>query len=148
MPNPLIEQGSLNRIKASVVWNENADLNVTAPYLGAAGIRLGLDGGTTVFLPTMTGAVTSPEPYQMITLSMNLLKTQQLADLYKQRMEVDARIGNGVVYPDVQKGGINSYQIINCAIESVRELNLAGTDASYEVSVRGYYLVNSTLFDT
>ena len=58
MPNPLIEQGSLNRIKASVVWNDNADLNVTAPYLGAAGIRLGLDGGTTVFLPTMTGAVT------------------------------------------------------------------------------------------
>ena len=148
MPNPLIEQGSLNRIKASVVWNDNADLNVTAPYLGAAGIRLGLDGGTTVFLPTMTGAVTSPEPYQMITLSMNLLNTQQLADLYKQRMEVDARIGNGVVYPDVQRGGINSYQIINCAIESVRELNLAGTDASYEVSVRGYYLVNSTLFDT
>lgn len=147
MPNPLVEQGSLNRIKASVVWNDFADLNVTAPYLGAAGIRLGLDGGTTVFLPTMTGAVTSPEPYQMITLSMNLLKTQQLADLYKQRMEVDARIGNGVVYPDVQKGGINSYQVINCAIESVRELNLAGTDASYEVSVRGYYLVNSSLFD-
>jgi hypothetical protein len=148
MPNPLIAQGSLNRIKASVVWNDFADLNVTAPYLGAAGLRLGLDGGTTVFLPTMTGAVTSPEPYQMITLSMNLLKTQQLADLYKQQMEIDARIGNGVVFPDVQAGGINSYQIINCAIESVRELNLAGTDASYEVSVRGYYLVNSTLFDT
>jgi hypothetical protein len=148
MPNPLIAQGSLNRIKASVVWANFSDLNVTAPYLGAGGIRLGLDGGTTVFLPTMTGAVTSPEPYQMITLSMALLKTQQLGDLYKQQMEIDARIGNGVVYPDVQSGGINSYQIINCAIESVRELNFAGTDAAYEVSVRGYYLVNSSLFDT
>ena len=148
MPNPLIAQGSLNRIKASVVWANFSDLNVTAPYLGAGGIRLGLDGGTTVFLPTMTGAVTSPEPYQMITLSMALLKTQQLGDLYKQQMEIDARIGNGVVYPDVQAGGINSYQLINCAIESVRELNLAGTDATFEVSVRGYYLVNSSLFDT
>lgn len=147
MPNPLIEQGSLNRIKASVAWANFPDLNVTAPYLGAAGIRLGLDGGTTVFLPTMTGAVTSPEPYQMITLQIALLKTQQLGDLYKQRMEVDARIGNGVVYPDVQKGGINAYQIVNCAIESVRELNFAGTDAVYDISVRGYYLVNSSLFD-
>ena len=147
MPNPLVEQGSLNRIKASVVWANFQDLNVTASYLGAGGIRLGLDGGTTVFLPTMTGAVTSPEPFQMITLSMNLLKTQQLADLYKQRMEVDARIGNGTVFPDIQAGGINSYQLINCAIESVRELNFAGTDAAYEVSVRGYYLVNSSLWD-
>jgi hypothetical protein len=147
MPNPLVAQGSLNRIKASVVWNNFPDLNVTAPYLGAAGIRLGLDGGTTVFLPTMTGAVTSPEPYQMITLAMALLKTQQLADLYKQQMEIDARIGDGVVYPDLAAGGINSYSIINCAIESVRELNFAGTDAGYEVSVRGYYLVNSSLFN-
>jgi hypothetical protein len=78
---------------------------------------------------------------------MALLKTQQLADLYKQQMEIDARIGDGVVYPDLAAGGINSYSIINCAIESVRELNFAGTDAGYEVSVRGYYLVNSSLFN-
>lgn len=148
MANPRIPQGSLNRLKASVVWNDNPDLNVTPPYLGAAGIRLGLDGGTTVFLPSLTGAVTSPEPYQMITLAIALLKTQQLCDLYRTRMESNALIGDGMVYPDVplSEGGLGAFQIVNCAIESVRELNFSGTDAGFEVSIRGYWLINSFLW--
>jgi hypothetical protein len=148
MSNPLVAQGVLNRLKAQVVWNANPDLNVTASYLGVEGIRLSLDGGAAAYLPSMTGAVISPEPYQMITLAFTLLKTQQLADLYKQRMEENSQIGDGVVYPDVPPGsGVNAYQIINCSIESVAELNFAGTDAGYRVTCRGYYLVNNNLWN-
>lgn len=42
--NPLIPQGTLNRVRASVVWPSFPNLNVTASYLGRMGIRLSLDG--------------------------------------------------------------------------------------------------------
>jgi hypothetical protein len=150
MANPLVAQGSLNRLRASVIWPDFPDLNVTASYLGAEGIRLALDGGTTVFLPSMTGAVTSPEPYQMFTMTMALLKTQQLAQLYKAKMESDAMIGDGQVHPDVplNSPGIGIYQLINCAIENVAEQAFSGTDAGFRVSMRGYVLINSLLWET
>lgn len=142
--NPLIDQGTLNRLRASVVWANNPSLNVTAPYLGREGIRLALEGETTTFINTMTGAVTSPEPYQVINLTINLLKTQTLASVYKTQMELSALIGDGTVYPDART--LPVYSIINCAIQSVRELSFAGEDAGWAVAVKGYYLVNSSLW--
>lgn len=143
--NPLIAQGTLNRLRASVVWPGFPQLNVTAPYLGKGGIRLALEGESTAFLPSMTGAVTSPEPYMMINLVMELLKSQGLADLYKQQMEQSALLGDGVVRTD--SAVLGNYQIVNCAIEGVRELNLAGDDAAYAVTCKGYYFVNQALFN-
>jgi len=148
MADPLVALGSLNRLRASILWIAHPELNVTASFLGVDGIRLGLDGGAVAFLPAMTGTVASPEPYQMITLSANLLKTQQLAELYKAQMELDARIGDGTIYPDValSQQGIGTYMVKNCAIESVAELAFSGTDAGFRVTFRGYYLVNSSLW--
>ncbi len=146
MANPLITQGTLNRLRASVIWNDNPNLNVTASYLGKDGIRLALDGESTMFINTLTGAVTSPEPYQMITLTIHLLKTQALSSQYKSQMETSALLGNGVVRPD--SVALPAYDIVNCAIESVRELNFSGADAEFAVTVKGYYLVNSSLYDS
>jgi hypothetical protein len=143
--NPLIPQGTLNRVRASVVWPSFPNLNVTASYLGRQGIRLALDGESTLFIPTMTGAVTSPEPYMMITMTMHLLKSQNLAALYKAQMEDTALIGDGTVRPDAAT--LPVYPIINCAIQSVRELNFAGDDADFAVAIRGYYLVNASMWD-
>lgn len=147
--NPRIPQGTLNRLKANVIWPAFPGLNVSASYLGRAGIRLALEGQSTAFYPTMTGAVTSPEPYMMINLSMNLLKTQPLGAAYKAQMELSALIGDGTIFPDLPLGesGITTYSVVNCAIESVRELSFAGDDPSYNVAIRGYYLVNSSLWD-
>lgn len=145
MANPLVTQGSLNRIRASVIWNSNPTLNVTSSYLGKDGVRLALDGETVAYIGTMTGAVTSPEPYQMIRLTMHLLKTQGLAALYKAQMENNALLGDGVVRPDSL--ALPAYDIVNCAIESVPELNFSGNDAGFAVNIKGYYLVNSSLYD-
>lgn len=147
MANPLIAQGSLNRLKASVIWTSAPELNVTPSYLGAEGIRMSLEGNATTFINTQTGAVTSPEPYQALTVTMALLKTQSLAEQYKARMELNSLLGNGTVRPDVSSGGIGVYQITNAAIETVRELNFAGGDAGWVITVRGYYLINSSLWN-
>lgn len=145
MANPLVVQGTLNRILASVVWQNFPALNVTAPFLNREAIRLALDGESTRFLPSLTGAVTSAEPYMMVTLTINLLKSQNLAALYKAQMELQSVLGDCVVRPDVTT--LPPYDFTNCAIQSVREQAYSGEDAGFAVTVRGYYLINSSLFN-
>ncbi len=144
MANPLVDQGTLNRLKASVVWQNYPSLNVTAPFLNREAIRLALDGEATQFLPTMTGAVTSGQPYMMITLTINLLKTQSLSGQYKAQLELASAIGNCTVRPDTTAHP--PYDLVNCAIEGVRELTFSGEDAGWAVTIRGYYLINSSLW--
>ena len=143
--NPLIDQGTLNRLRGSVTWVNFPTLNVTAPYLNKEGIRLALDGEATTFVPTITGAVTSPEAYQMITLTMNILKTNGLAALYQAQMQNLTTLGNGTVKTDTSS--LPVFPLINCAIEGVRELNFSGEDAGFAVIIRGYWIVNNALWD-
>src|ERR1700722_15846993 len=98
--NPLVPQGTLNLLRGSVVVTNFPSLNITAPFLGKAGIRLTFEGDTTLYIDTMTGAVTSPQPYLRVTVEADLLKTQNLATLYKQQQELLSTIGDLVVYSD------------------------------------------------
>lgn len=142
--NPLVQQGTLNRLRASVLVPLFPQLNVTAPYLGKEGIRLSLEGEATLMIPTMVGTVTSPEPYQMCTCTLHLLKTQQLGNLWKLQQELLSVIGPILVTPDASP--LSPYPIQNCGIASVSELNMAGNDAGYVVTVKGFYTVNLSLF--
>jgi len=143
--NPLIDQGTLNRLRASVVIPGYPGLNVTAPYLAQDGISINLNGETTTIIQTATGTVTSPQPYMMATVQISMLRTQSLAALYKAQMELDSRVGSITVTPD--SAALPTYQFLNVAIESVRELQLAGRDPSYVVTLSGYYLINSNLWN-
>lgn len=143
--NPLVDQGTLNRLRGSAVWQDLPNLNITAPYLGKEGMRLALEGESTQFIETMTGAVTSPQPYMAVSLTLSLLRTQSLADLYKQRMELDARIGAGTIRSDSAFLGV--YDLVNCSIQSVRELPFNGEDAGFNVTIKGYYNINSALWN-
>lgn len=142
--NPLIAQGSLNRLSASVTWTTNQSLNVTPSFLNKDGISLSLDGEATTFLPTLTGAVTSNEPYMMITLMIHLLKTQSLSGQYKAQLETNSNLGDGVVRVDTRAHP--AYDLTNCAISTVREITANGENAGWSVTIRGYYQVNNTLW--
>lgn len=142
--NPLTSQGSLNRLRGSVGVVNFPLLNVTASFLGKEGIGLALQGETTTYIPTMVGAVTSPDPYQMVQLSIHLLKTQFVSNAYKQQMETLSLIGNLIVKTD--SAALGDYNLINCAIQSVEGLKFNGEDAGFMVSVGGYYNINSSLW--
>lgn len=145
MPNPLIAQGSLNRIRGSVQWPSNTTLNVTAPYLTKAAMRLAFQGEATQYLPTLTGAVTSQEAYIMFELTINLVKSNGLAQVYKAQMEKNSSLGDGTLRPDTS--ALSPFALVNASIKSVREVDLSGEDPAFAVVVGGYYLVNSQLFD-
>ena len=144
MPNPNVPLGTLNRLRASVVIPDFTQLNVTASYLGRQGIRLGFTGNATVQIDAMTGTVTSPEPYLQFNLVMHLLKSQSLADLYKQQMENNTLLGQITVRPDATT--LSPYNLLNATIMSVDELDFSGADAGYGVHLGGFYLVNNQVW--
>ena len=143
--NPQVPQGTLNKLRASVMWSAFPTLNVTPPFLGEEMIRLSFEGDSTVFINTATGAVTSQEPYLVATIRMHLLRSQPLAELYKAKMEGDSQIGEAVVRPDSSQ--MSPWQLNNCAIMNVEPMDFTGKAPAYMVSVRGYYNVNSNLWN-
>lgn len=144
MSNPLVDQGTINRLRGSVVFAALSELNVTAPFLAPEGIGLTLEGEATTIIKTMTGTVTSPEPYQMVTVTVHLLRTQSLADDWKTQQQVNTQLGECSVRPDSAK--LSPYDLYNCAITQVGELVFNGQSAGYGVSFQGYWPINSDLW--
>lgn len=145
MANPLVPQGSLNRLRASVVFAAFPNLNVTASYLAPEGIVVTLENDAGQLLPTMTGGVTSPEPYQMANVQLHILKSQSLAATYKTQIEALCNVGDVTVISDAST--LPDYQLINCVLLGVSELNFNGTVVGYVVRMKGIYYVNSSLYN-
>lgn len=148
MSDPRVPQGFLNRLNAAVYFAGNPTLNVTPSYLGKAGISLRFTSPATTSYPTMAGRVQSPEPYMEATLTLELLRTQNLAQLWKQQMESNSQIGDCTVYPDVGAGtsGIGVFNLLNAAIGDGPELPFAGQDPTYRFTLTAYYDINQSLW--
>ncbi len=144
MASPNVVQGTLNRIRGSVTFMDHPELNITAPFLGPEGINMTPEGNIVDNLPTMTGIVTSPAPYQMFTIEVELLKSQSFSNLFKRQLETLATIGNFIVRPDTTTLG--NYFINNGSIMTAGPGRLNGTQVGFVVSLQGYYLVNSSLY--
>ncbi len=143
--NPMIPQGTLNRLRGTVNFVDHPELNVTAPYLGKAGVAFTLEGEATGIIPTMSGIVTSPEPYQIVTCVINILKTQNLAAVFKAQMEKNTVVGDFVVTPDAST--LPTYYANNCSIVSVAPMSFAGEDAGFAITLKGYYVINNDLWN-
>jgi len=145
MPNPLVPQGTLNRLRGSIQVTAFPELNVTASYLGKEGIGLSFGGVITTPIMTMTGVVQSPEPYQEASLTIHLLKTQAFANQWKIQLESSSLLGDMIINPD--SVNLGSYALSNMAINNINPLSFAGTNAEYVVMCSGIYYVNSSLWN-
>jgi hypothetical protein len=76
---------------------------------------------------------------------MHLLKTQSLADAYKRQQETNTLLGNISVTTDAATLG--DYALQNCSITGIGELNFAGAEPGYQVTIGGYYIINSNLWN-
>jgi hypothetical protein len=138
--------GPLNRLRASVVFANFPELNVTSSYLTTEGIRLALEGNATDMLPAMVSLVSSPAPYLSATITMSIVRSSALANLFKLQFEDNTLMGITTIWPDTEI--IPVYTINNVALESVREMAFAGMEAAMVVTARGYYNVNTGFFGT
>lgn len=144
MSSPLVAQGTLNRLRGSVVIPFFPALTITAPYLGNEGINMSLEGDIVDILPTMTGIVTSPAPYQMCTVEVELLKTQSFSNQYKSQLEDNAVIGTFIIRPDASTLGV--YTIFNGSITNAQPGRLNGKSVGFMVTLKGYYNTNESLY--
>jgi hypothetical protein len=142
--NPLVDQGVLNRVRASLLFSNFSQLNITAPFLGKQAITLSLQGKTTTTMPTLTGTAQSPEPYMLITATAALLRSQNLAAAFKAQMETLSLLGPCTVKTDAVT--LPNYVINNTCIDDVREMSFAGEEPGWVISFSGYYLINSSLW--
>lgn len=142
--NPQIFQGTLNRLRGSVVFADFPQLQVTSSYLAKEAISIAFDGDTSLLIGTLTGAVTSPEPYTYGTVTIHLLRTQILADLFKQQIETNTTMGSVNIIGDSATLGI--FQLENCILMSLNEITFDGNQAGLIVRLRGVYNINATLF--
>ena len=145
MASPLIPQGTLNRLRGSVVFGSNPTLNVTAPYLAKQAISIAFEGDAGLLIPTLTGGVTSPEPYQMATITINLLKSQALSNVYKAQIEANVNVGDIAVIAD--SASLSDYELTNCIIKGVRDITFDGDVAGFVVTITGIYNVNGNLWN-
>ncbi len=139
-----IAQGTLNRLRASVTYADFQNLQVTAGNLASGGISIAPEGDTAQQIGTLTGTVGSPEPYQMVTVTMHLLRTQALGDAYKTQIETNTQVGSLNVIVD--STAMENYQVENCSIVGWSEMALEGKDPTFQVRVRGTYYINSELW--
>jgi hypothetical protein len=146
--NPLVDQGILNRVKASLTLANFPQLNVNAQFLDKDGLSMRAGGGSmTTTHETMAGTVQSPEPYVMRVITIALLRTQALSDLWKTQMETNTVLGPGVIYPDVAVNGLTQFQLYNLAINDFGDLLLNGTTPIFGVQISGYYITNNQMWN-
>lgn len=145
MPNPLVNQGFLNRVRGSVSVTDDADLNVTASYLGTDAISLRPDTSAADVIPTLTGTVGSQAPYQQVTLTVHMLRTQALAARWQNRFAEDTSLGEIVVTPDATT--FNSYTVLNAYLTNFQEIAITGRDPGFVAIISGYIVTNNTMWD-
>jgi hypothetical protein len=138
--------GVLNRLRASVIFAEHPELNVTSNFLTTEGIRLALEGNATDQLPAMVSLVSSPAPYMAAAVTMSIVRSSSLASIYQGQLEDITLVGLVSIFPDTDV--LNPFILNNVAIESIREMAMAGMEAAIVVSARGYYNVNTGFFGT
>ncbi|MBC4755103.1 hypothetical protein [Klebsiella variicola] len=144
MANPLVPQGFLNRVRGALSVTDTPALNVSASYLAKDGISLRPDGPATDIIPTMTGTVGSQAPYQQVTLTVHLLKTQGLGESYRQRFLTDTSLGEIVVTPDATTFG--NIPLFNCYLANFNELAFSGMDPAFVVTISGYMVTNDNMW--
>ena len=142
--NPLIPLGSLNRIIAAVQYVDTPALNAISSFLGRGGIRIAADGPTSINIPAMTGAVPSGEPYQLVTVTIPILKTTGLGTVYKTQIERNTAIGDLNIIPDATPMG--QYALTHCSIVGWDQAAFDGTDPVMTVTVQGTYSINANLW--
>lgn len=145
MANPLVPQGTLNRLRASIVLGTLPGLNVTAAYLGKAGISISPENDASLLLPTLTGGVTSNEPYQMLTVVAHILRTQTLSASYLAQIGLNTNVGDLTVIPD--SSTLPNFPLSNCTITHWDGLGFDGNNPEFVVHFKGIYYINSAMWN-
>jgi hypothetical protein len=141
----LIPQGTLNRVRCSVVFSNFPNLNITSPYMSKTFARISFSGVYNNLIPTATGAVSSPEPYVMGSISVGVLRTQPLGAAFQEQALITTNVGPFTVYSDTSN--FDPYYFDNGILSVLDPGPFDGTNPEVHLTLMGVYYINSTLWD-
>lgn len=144
MANPLVSQGTLNRLRAAVTVPSYTNLNITPAYMGKQFVTVTFEGNFDDLIPTATGGVTSPEPYVMATVSVGLLRTQSLSTSWLTQSQTTSDIGNVSIFPD--SSAFPEIDLVNCVIQHIDPGAYDGMDPVVRLTIRGIFYINNSLW--
>jgi len=144
MANPLLIPGTLNRVRGQLIVAGNAALNITASYLGKEGISISADTELATTIPLLVSTTNSMEPYQMVTVTANIVKSMGLCTNYLNQIRNSSVLGTVTVVLDT--GNVPNFTIYNAVIVNWQQLSAAGTQADFPLTIRGYFVVNDALW--
>jgi hypothetical protein len=142
--NPQIQQGVLNRLRSSVIVPAYTNLSITAPYMGKSLVKVEFEGNVVEQIETATGAVRSPEPFVMASVTVGVLRSQSLAASWLAQAQSDGYLGQVNVHPDT-----SVYPVISLAETVIRHIDngaFDGTDPIVRLTLRGTYYVNAKMW--
>jgi hypothetical protein len=142
--NPQIPQGVINLGRVSFQVPNYQNLNVTPPFMGAGGLSFSRGGPSTTFINTLTGRVRSPEPFQPVTITVHLVRSQALAAAWEAQLQLWSLLGPTTVYTDSRM--LPTYSFYECAIDNVGEIVSNAKSAEYMVTIGGTLPINSNLW--
>ncbi|MDA8415481.1 MAG: hypothetical protein M0Z78_00185 [Betaproteobacteria bacterium] len=144
MANPLIPQGTLNRVLTSMIVANFTNLNVISSNMGKTFAKLVFDGNFDEQIETATGIVTSPEPYVMATVTVGILRTQSLASAWLSQSQTTSDIGSIALHSDSTAFG--AIDLADCVIRNIDPGAYDGTDPVVKLTIRGVYYINNNLW--
>lgn len=143
--NPLIAQGTLNKVRCSIIIPANPSLNITASYMSKSMATVSLEGDISHLIPTGTGGVYSPEPFVMVSITAHLLRTQALTNSWRQQFEATANIGDIAVHSDTS--AFPSYHFRSGVIQHFNQGSYDGEDPTAMLVMMAIYDVNSDMWN-
>lgn len=145
MATPIVPQGTLNRVRCSIIVPNYPSLNITAPYMGRNFASISFDGDFTKLIGTGTGGVPSPEPYVMATVSVGILRTQPLATSWRSQWESQGSIGPLSIFSDT--AAFAEFDLDTCVIQHFDPNAYDGEDPVSRLTLMGVYVINAALWN-
>lgn len=143
--NPQVSQGTLNKVRASVVVPSYTSLNIDSSHMSKKFVTAAPDGDATMQYETATGVVNSPDPYVMYTVTVGVLRTQNLSSSWQTQLQTQTAIGRVIVHPD--STAFPTITLYNASILKVEPGPFDGSDPTVDITIRGVVQVNSDLWN-
>lgn len=142
MAFPTVPQGGpLNRIRAAVNVQNTPTLNIIAQNMGGGFVTVALQGEAAGLIGTGTGGVATLEPYQMATVTVDLLRTQPLCSAWFTQMQTNSAVGPITVYPDTT--AFQPVPLDNCVIHNIDLGAWDGKNPVTRLTLSGIFYINS-----
>ena len=145
MANPLINLGTLNRVRASVVFPSFTALNITSSQMGRRFVSLTFDEDFVQQIQQGVGIINSPEPYVMATVTCDVLRTLPLAQAFISQLEQTAVLGTVYVHSDTST--FPKRTVYNASVLKADPGAYDGINSVLALTIRGVFYPNNTLWN-